>query len=587
MKYVRYFIILLSVLVINSSLFSQIDTLSIEDSLLTEEHLETLSEQTTEDSPIFDFLSKDVMSSKIHFRSRVSKQLQTAIAFRDSIYRGSPLKLYDRLKIQYGDHLSGGILTEKDAGERRFADFISGNITLSNYQILSKLIIGDYYVESGQGVILWRPYDISKGADVILPSRRKGIGIRPYSSSGENEFFRGAAVNLDLGNLSAALFYSRRFKSASVDSLSNITSFYTLGYFRTESEENKRNNVSEKLFGARSLYSFSNQNKVGITWYKTTFSNPLYLFNDYNYTSKIFQYLSMDYEFSFLNLSLFGEWAKYNSHLAAISGIFINPIKDLKIITSFRYYPYDFVNLHGLPFGERSENEKGFYIGVDVKPLQFLSLNTYYDLFSFPVNKSTLFSSNGHDIFAQINFRFIEKTNIIFRIHSKSTIQSFVIKDEQGFTKKVNGFWIKNNYRFNIDHRISRNIIFRERYELLFLEKEYGNNEKGSIYYSDLVFLPTKELWLNLRVAFFRTDSYSSGIYEYERDLDGVFTQPVLYGKGVCWYLIIKYTFLEHLNLSAKFSDHIRDDVKKIGSGYDQLPTNHDDRISLQLDWRL
>jgi DNA-binding PadR family transcriptional regulator len=117
--------------------------------------------------------------------------------------------------------------------------------------------------------------------------------------------------------------------------------------------------------------------------------------------------------------------------------------------------------------------------------------------------------------------------------------------------------------------------------------KTYTITEKGSIYYSDLVFLPTKELWLNLRVAFFRTDSYSSGIYEYERDLDGVLTQPVLYGKGVRWYLIIKYTFLEHLNLSAKFSDHIRDDVKKIGSGYDQLPTNHDDRISLQLDWRL
>jgi hypothetical protein len=89
---------------------------------------------------------------------------------------------------------------------------------------------------------------------------------------------------------------------------------------------------------------------------------------------------------------------------------------------------------------------------------------------------------------------------------------------------------------------------------------------------------------MNTRIIVFRSDSYFSGIFEYERDLDGVLTQPILYGSGVRWFLLFKYELINHIKISMKYSDYIRDDVKQIGTGLDQLLGNHDNRVSAQMD---
>jgi hypothetical protein len=46
----------------------------------------------------------------------------------------------------------------------------------------------------------------------------------------------------------------------------------------------------------------------------------------------------------------------------------------------------------------------------------------------------------------------------------------------------------------------------------------------------------------------------------------------------------VEYQVNENIRLSAKYSDMLRDDVKHMGSGVDELPTNHDDRVSVQAD---
>ena len=89
-----------------------------------------------------------------------------------------------------------------------------------------------------------------------------------------------------------------------------------------------------------------------------------------------------------------------------------------------------------------------------------------------------------------------------------------------------------------------------------------------------------------MRVVYFKTDSYESGIAEYENDMPGVLSLPVLYGTGIRWYCVITYQLAGLLNLSAKYSDMIRDDVRRVGTGLDELPTNHDNRIGVQMDLR-
>ena len=57
----------------------------------------------------------------------------------------------------------------------------------------------DYLLEFGQGLTLWSPYAFSKGADAVYPVRRTDRILRPYTSSTENNFFRGGAAAILFG----------------------------------------------------------------------------------------------------------------------------------------------------------------------------------------------------------------------------------------------------------------------------------------------------------------------------------------------------------------------------------------------------
>ena len=107
------------------------------------------------------------------------------------------------------------------------------------------------------------------------------------------------------------------------------------------------------------------------------------------------------------------------------------------------------------------------------------------------------------------------------------------------------------------------------------------------MFYQDVNLRSSEKLWLDFRIIFFQTDSYDSRLYEYENDLRGVLSLPALYGRGVRWYALVRYELADRLELSAKYSDLIRDDVKRIGTGLDELPTNHDNRIGVQIDFSL
>ena len=279
--------------------FSQVDSISIQDSSEVHDQLEQLLEQAPqeESSPILDVLSiepEEISSSKIMFRSRMNQALQQSAGFSEGKYLGSPVKSYQRLNVVQGEHLSGGILFEKDAGEQRFNDFMSGNLTLSKIGSFAKVVLGDYLVESGQGIALWRGYDFSKGADVITPTKRITRELLPYVSSGESAFLRGAAAQVRVGKLSGIVFFSRRFLTASIDSNDRITAFSTSGYFRTLNELARRDNVNEQLIGMRSTYVLSTNNSMGVTAYMSDFSNALWLDGGRRFSGSRYSLVAID-----------------------------------------------------------------------------------------------------------------------------------------------------------------------------------------------------------------------------------------------------------------------------------------------------
>jgi hypothetical protein len=75
-------------------------------------------------------------------------------------------------------------------------------------------------------------------------------------------------------------------------------------------------------------------------------------------------------------------------------------------------------------------------------------------------------------------------------------------------------------------------------------------------------------------------------MYEYEDDLPRSSSDPALYGRGLRWYLIFRYTIFFKVDIGAKYSQTIKDGVTSIGSGLDEIKGNTQSLLSMQLDVR-
>ena len=91
---------------------------------------------------------------------------------------------------------------EKDAGENLLSrnnggrmDYFSWHVYVKPERLVETIVVGDYQVQFGQGLVAWQGLSLGKSSEVQQFFRR-GAGIRPYSSSGESGFNRGLAFTL-------------------------------------------------------------------------------------------------------------------------------------------------------------------------------------------------------------------------------------------------------------------------------------------------------------------------------------------------------------------------------------------------------
>ncbi|MEJ5350400.1 MAG: helix-hairpin-helix domain-containing protein [Melioribacteraceae bacterium] len=518
---------------------------------------------------------------KISNRLRTIQDIKTRKGFAENKFAGSRQKIYNRLLINSQNYLRAGFTIEKDAGESSLTDFFSYHFQINNYSIFSNITLGDYIIEFGQGLTLWGPYSFSKGIDAVNFVSRNGRTIIPYTSTDENKFFRGFAMNVNAGNLILSPFISFNKIDASIDSISNnITSFDYNGYHRTNTEINKKDRVRENIIGTAVNLALNANNKIGLLYYHSKLSNELKLNSDK--TNSSFDYYSICYSTLIKKLNISGEMAYHQNSIAAINTAKLEADKNLSVLFSYRYYHNNFISLYGNSFGENSsvQNEIGFYTGISLKT-KFGNFNFYYDQFQNPKTDNTLlFSSNGKEFLIYYYYKIFPKTEL--RVKYKHQNKE-ITNNSNELKSLINR--ITNNFRIEILFNSSSKLKFKSRLELISLSQ--SQRENGYLISEDINYLPNKNLQLYGRVIFFRTDSYNSRLYEYENDLPGIMTIPALYGEGMRWYLMIKYNTNFGINFSLKYSELYKLGERTLGTSYNEISSNLDNRISLQLDWKL
>ena len=585
--------IIFASLLLASSIFAQetVDSFLPDDSLSNQENVEILAEQSSdnENSSLLDVLQEQQSCRRgnIELRSRFIQQLQKSRGYQQQKYLGSPLMSYQRVKISCGQNLGVGMVLEKDAGEQRLNDFMAGYAGFQSLGPIASLIAGDYIVEAGQGLAMWRGDDVRKGGNAIIPAVRKGRDLVPYASSNENSFLRGCAMAISLKKTFLTFFFSNKSYAGTLDSAGDVRDINTSGYFRTEEESGKREAFHEQLIGGRCRYFFSDTNFIGITTYAARFSRVLDI--DRIFFGDNLAVASIDYSFHALEFTLFGETARSTTGaLACVSGLSLSPVAAFDLVFVYRNYPPNLFSLHGNGFGDRAGtcDEQGLYVGLQLRLLHGITINSYCDMFrSTCPSTNSYFPSSCTDVVIECKTSLKRRLHLTARCNSRVAGTGQNVADAEGRSIRVDDRSTRQGVRLDGEYRVSANVRVRCRMEYSDYSTDLSHkHETGRLLSQNLNLSPVKQVLLDFRIVFFNTDSYNAGISEFEEDLPGKLTVPILSGSGLRWYMLARYAFSEQLSLCLKYSNVIREDVKTIGSGPDELPTNHDNRIGVQLD---
>lgn len=526
-------------------------------------------------------------NSKILLRSRIINSLQTNKGFTENKYLGSKPKTYTRLLINYNNQFQAGYLADKDAGEKDFNEFSSFHIAVNDFEFIEKAVLIDYLLEFGQGLTFWSPYAYSKGADAIIPVKRKDRNIRPYTSSTENNFFRGAGAAFHFGDFIVTGFYSNNDFDANIDSATGkITSTPVDGLHRTENEILKRNAANEKMIGGRIDYRFENILNLGVVYYQSQISNEFQPSSVYDISGDKFNYTAASYNLLLNRFNFAGEFSYNGISVASLNIMEFFIGNDFTFITSFRNYPRNFYSLHGYAFGEKSgatQNEVGIYSGFRWRT-PFGLLNFYYDQFKFPY--ATYYnptSTQGDEYLIDFLSKPIQKFEIRGRYKYENKDFTESINNSKTVVKRL-----RQVFRSELIYTISNKIRLRGRFEYnTFRMAEIGENENGYLIFQDVRYSPSINLNVYGRIIFFRTDSFDSAIYEYENNLTGVLTNVPLYGEGIRWYLLVRFRPHKIFTISAKYSETYKPTEISLGSGDNLIQGNLDNTVSLQIDVNL
>lgn len=510
-------------------------------------------------------------------------------------YLGSPAQYYERFGYR-SDHISMNLTQEKDAGEvlsgPQHFDYQSIHLSIRDTGLIRALVVGDYSLSFGQGLVVQGGGSFGKGRDVTGLFRGTGRGIKPYRSSYESGYHRGAALTVGR-SLQLTGFYGSTMRSATPADGDTVGFPSSTGYHRTITELAKRNTVHERLFGGRAAYRRPTLT-LGLTAYRTRFDKYIQrqdrLYNRYRFSGRKAGAFGLDMSWIAGAFQLGTETGRsLNGAWASITGIKWQPAEQTELAASYRNYAPRYQSIHAGGFGESSSgarNEEGFYLGIRHQLNRRIELSGYLDQYRFPVPRfNTHQPTRGYDWLGMIESKMTGDWSVYVLARSERKEEEFEAL-AGGRTVRRTGWKRRTSLRIHSSFRALSNLRLRSRFELANAHEAGGPARTGYLVYQDIRWSPYKNLTIDGRVTLFDTPDYTRRLYQFENDLLYVMSIPILYGRGERAYLLLHYEPFPFVDLWVKYGITLYEDRQTIGSGLDEIQGNTRSRIGAQLRLR-
>lgn len=500
----------------------------------------------------------------------------------DTTSPGSSVKLLTKYRFRAGG-FSGGFTVEKDQGEKFLSgnpplpDFLSANICYTGTGIIRKIVIGDFSARFGLGTNTNSGIrtGLSLSAPGFISTRNE---IKQYTSSDENNFFRGISASFSYKYFDLTLLYSKNNLDASYNYTDtteerSVKTFLAGGIHNTNSLLNKKDAVTDEAFGVNLSGNYKNI-RLGFTWSGDRFSLPVK--PDRSSSESLFDFegtqnntYTLSYNALINRNMLFGELSLNDTEKSAfVQGISLRPADRLSLNFIYRKYAAGFFSFHGKGPGSGSgtENEQGITGTFSFEAAKHLFLSGGCDVYRSDWLKYRNSGPSG-GIKKEIRIKYTPSETITFdltynyRMIMSDTGESNGIPDQPGTTTR--------HYRFSFRYLLNENISITSRLDY---NNVQPSGSKGVMLLQDLNYRFRKiPLWLWLRYCLFSTDDWDSRIYCYENDLLYSFSIPALSGKGTRSYIMLKYEIGKSAELRIKFGLTSSESVPGITEGKSEI----------------
>ena len=379
-------------------------------------------------------------------------------------------------------------------------------------------------------------------------------------------------------------FYSHRSLDGVITD-GTITSIYKTGLHRSQKEADKKNLFTMQLTGGHVSYQH-NRIQLGITGIYYLFNRPyepeLTGYSKYNLHGNNFYNLGIDYAYRWHRFSFQGETAIGKQGWASLNRLQYSPVQNTQIMLIHRFYSYDYWTMFAHSFGEGSttQNEQGYYIGLETSPFAYWKFFASFDLFSFPWKKYRVNKpSRGTDALFQTTFTPYSNLSMYLRYRYKQKERDWT--GSKG-TLTLPIFHHQLRYRLNYslgDVLSSRTTLDYNHFH----SQDRAANKGYQVTQMISSQLPWARLFADVQGSYFFTDDYDSRVYASESGLLYTFYTPSFQGRGFRCSIRLRYELNKHFLLITKFGETIYLDRNEIGSGNDLIYGNKKADVQMQL----
>lgn len=525
------------------------------------------------------------------YEPRTLNQLESAPS---RYYMGNALYHNIRYNYRYGNLLSWGICTEKDAGEPIFnaqqplPDYISGYLQLGDRGILKNLILGNYRLHFGQGLVINSGFALGK-AMLLQGIGQQQPSIKPHRGTSEGNYYTGAATTLTWQAWELTTFASYRNIDATLDG-AGIRTLKTDGYHRTPIEQARKGNTRANLFGAHLGYA-AHGFHLGMTAiyqsFNRNFAIPSEPYKRYAPQGNSFVNASADYAWYHHRFSISGETAiDGKGAVATLNAIQLKVIDNFHLTLLQRYYANDYWALEAKSISATGDvrGEQGIYLGAEWQPHQKLHITAYADTYHFPFIRYRV-SAPSYGTDGVINIDYTKDYSHSFSLRYRYRLKQRDVAE--GYLLPNGGLLNERTHRLKAqwEGTLTPTLSLKTQAEGCIVTAEtLSVGYMGNI---QATYEPTfgkHTLRISGGATAFNTD-YATRLYGYERGLLYAYNYRMFNGSGIRSYLLLQYTHKETPRLSAttKIGSTYYFDRTTIGSAATLINANHQEDLQLQV----